>query len=494
MNPTISLQLEKDYKPQKQQGIVVFLFSNFDISDVPASFQKYFDALIDQKFKAESDSSSVFNDGMQQTTFIGCGDKKDFHISDIHEQLGNTLRAAGKKYAKVMVYADALLKNTSAEAALKEIILTAELSLYTFDKYKSEASKKENIEQKEVVILLTNIEEKFRKIQEETLILSEGIKFTRDICNEPPNVATPMYLAYHMKADTADTPYTIEIFDDKKIQEMGMNLVYAVGKGSTKPSYFIKLSYFGDATTKEFRALVGKGVAFDAGGNQVKPDFSMCTMKTDMSGAAAVMGTIHTIANLKLKTNVIGYIPFVQNMPDGNAFCPDDVYTAFNGKTVEIIHTDAEGRLILADALAYASLENPIEIIDLATLTGAAIVALGDEFGAIMGTGEDLKRELKEIGDTINEKLWPLPFHKAYKKHLKSNIADLANLPQTRMTPGTIIGGMFLKEFVDEKIPWVHLDIAGTTHVSADSGLKSGSSTGFGVRLLVEYLTSKQKA
>lgn len=491
MNPSILIRQKSTHSAPVHSSSVILLFNKYTEKDIPQPYQKYFSALQEENFKGNNEENTSFHDGSEQITFIGFGNTSEFQITELQEHLGNYFRKASKKFKTIIVHAYALEAFVSPAALVKELTLIADLSTYKFTKYKSPKVTDVKPFHKEIILLLSETSESLEKVKEDALILSEGVKYTRDICNEPPNVATPMYLAYHMKADSADTPYTVEIFDEKKIQEMGMNLVYAVGKGSTKPSFFTKISYFGDASTKSFRALVGKGVAFDAGGVQVKPDFSMCTMKTDMSGAAAVMGTLHTIAKLELKINVVGYLPFVQNMPDGNAYCPDDVYTAFNGKTVEIIHTDAEGRLVLADALAFASHEKPLEIIDLATLTGAALVSFGTTYGAIMGTGEELKQDLIALGDKNNELLWPLPFHKDYKKMIKSDIADLKNLAQNRLA-GTIVGGIFLREFVDNSIPWVHLDIAGVTHTTEESGIKAGNCTGFGVRTLVEYFMSKQ--
>lgn len=451
-----------------------------------ASFAKL---LVREAFTGKAGETYTFNDGQQYLIFVGVGDENKLHPSSFHKPLGNAIKAQLQKAKTLAIVPGDLLNGKDREAILTELLMTGRLASYRFDKYRT-GEKKEKMVTSELVFLLDKPSKNDQTLLERTKEIAESVAWTRDIVNEPSNATTPRYLAYLLKSDEKKAPFRVEIFDSKKIQEMGMNLIYAVGKGSSEEPYFAKVTYMGDSSTKKFVALVGKGVNFDTGGVQVKPDTYMNTMKGDMGGAAMVMGTLHALARLKAKVNVIGYLPFVENAVDGAAYRPDDVYTAINGKTVEIKHTDAEGRLILADAVAYASLEKPTEILDFATLTGAAVVALGNKYAAVMGTNEKGMKRLQELGKEVNEHVWPLPLEMEYRKYLDSEIADIANISEKRMA-GTIMGGVFIHDFVDEKIPWMHLDIAGVATGTKNNGIHSEFATGYGVRLMVEYLTRK---
>ncbi len=487
MSYTIHLDDNKKNIPAGSH-VIVLVYEGYTKAHLPQQFIKYEPVLVKEKFTGGLGKSMIFNDGEHYITFLGAGKKEEFLFPKLHKSLGETVRTNMKSCNKLFINATSLAEEEGSHATAYELAMMADLASYTFDKYKSS---KEPKKKREVTILLPQVGDEEHEAAQEALAIAEGIKFTRDIVNEPSNVATPQYLAYLMKADEKETGFTTEIFEHKKILEMGMNLVDAVGRGSVNPPHFTKITYKGNPNSSAFIALVGKGVSFDCGGVQVKPDFSMNSMKGDMGGAGLVMGVMHVIAKLKLPVNVIAYMPFVQNVLDGRSYNPDDVYTAFNGKTVEIIHTDAEGRLILADALSYASNENPTEIFDFATLTGAATVALGNRYAAIMGTNDDAKQVLYELGQHVGEKVWELPLDDDYREYLNSDIADIANCPTTRMQPGTITGGLFLKEFVSENIPWVHMDIAAVATASKPKDLHSHFATGFGVRLMVEYLKLK---
>ncbi len=236
---------------------------------------------------------------------------------------------------------------------------------------------------------------------------------------------------------------------------------------------------------------MGKGVVFDSGGLSLKTAAGMETMKTDMSGAAAVIAAMSALRDLEVETRVIGFVPLVENMPSGNAMRPGDVLRIRNGKTVEVLNTDAEGRLILADALSLASEEKPDAIVDIATLTGAVTVALGEKIGGLMGTNDAWNAQVKAAADRVGERLWPLPLPDDYRKLLDSEVADLRNVG-TGGGAGTLVAGLFLREFVDG-VPWVHLDVAGTARASADDGYVTKGGTGFGVRTFVELARTFEK-
>ncbi|PIV89952.1 leucyl aminopeptidase [Candidatus Gracilibacteria bacterium CG17_big_fil_post_rev_8_21_14_2_50_48_13] len=456
---------------------------------LPQQLSDFASMLTSQDFTGKEGQQYIFNDGKTYLVFVGIGEQGKLLPRHVQRPLGNAVRAHLHKGSELAVLAAHIATGDAYTSYLTELVLSSVLATYSFTKYKSK--KNEAKEQtKQILLFLEKPTKEYTATVARALEIAKSIAWTRDIVNEPSNATPPQYLAYLLKSDEKNAPFHVEIFDGKKIQEMGMQLVWAVGKGSSEDPHFAKVTYMGNPANKKFVALVGKGVNFDTGGVQVKPDTYMNTMKGDMGGAALVMGVMHALARLGAEVNVIAYLPFVENSVDGGAFKPDDVYTAFNGKTVEIKHTDAEGRLILADALAYASLEKPTEILDFATLTGAVTVALGPKYAAVMGTNQEAMEKLHMLGEEVGEHVWQLPLEDDYRKFMNSDIADIANVSEKRVA-GTIMGGIFLKEFVDASIPWVHMDIAGVATTSKGDGIHSDFATGYGVRLMVEYLTRK---
>jgi leucyl aminopeptidase len=268
-----------------------------------------------------------------------------------------------------------------------------------------------------------------------------------------------------------------------------MGCILAVGKGSHNTPKFLILQYFGSNKSEKPIVLVGKGVTFDSGGISIKPALGMEAMKMDMGGAAAVVGAFEAAARLKLKLNIIGLIPAVENMPSGHSYKPGDVIKSYSGKTIEVENTDAEGRLILADALEYAANYKPKAVIDICTLTGAAVICFGHLLAGLMGNDKELKSKLFEAGEKTYERLWELPLYDEYDKLMKSEIADIKNTGPARQA-GTIMGGIFLKKFVENKFPWAHLDIASVSFNVGESieEYQSQGATGFGVRLFIEML------
>jgi leucyl aminopeptidase len=339
---------------------------------------------------------------------------------------------------------------------------------------------------------LTVVEQGGEKISE----IEEGLRWAetiaastnlaRDWVNDSANYVTPTFLkaqAEQIRGLTC-TVLTIE-----QIKQLGMGAFALVAQGSEQPAYLIHLCYKPEGGATKKIALVGKGITFDSGGLSLKPSASMETMKMDMAGAAVVIAVMKAIAALKnLPLEVHGFVPTCENMPSGGSSKPGDIVTAMNGKTIEVNNTDAEGRLILADALVYAQKEtNPDEVIDLATLTGACITALGKAAAGIMGTDDALLEGVRKAGDNAGEKFWSLPLYDEYKSFLKSDVADLIN-SGAKGEAGSSAGGMFLKEFVDSNRRWVHLDIAGPAWISSDVPEVPKGASGFGVRTLLYYL------
>lgn len=317
--------------------------------------------------------------------------------------------------------------------------------------------------------------------------IAEAVCWARDMINRPSNRLTPTAMAQEAKAAAKKFRFRCRVLGPDQMRRLGMNAVLAVAQGSKEPSRFIILEYRG-AGTRQKRPLVwlGKGITFDSGGISIKPADKMEQMKYDMSGGAAVLGALRAIAALKLPVHVVGLVPATENLPGGSAQKPGDVIRAFGGRTIEVINTDAEGRLVLADALAYAQRYKPEGMVDLATLTGACVVALGQHAMGLMGNNPKLIDEVKAAATRSQERAWELPLWPEYAESIRSDVADVKNVGDGKA--GTITAGYFLKEFAKET-PWVHLDIAGVAWSDSDRGYLRKGATGAGVRLLVELAT-----
>src|SRR6266545_3270858 len=315
-----------------------------------------------------------------------------------------------------------------------------------------------------------------------------GWQFT-ELKKQPGNVATPSYLAEQAKKLAAAHGFKVTILDKAQIKKEGMGALLAVAQGSAEEPRFIVMEYAGGSGAPV--VLIGKGVTFDSGGISIKPALNMEDMKFDKSGATAVLGTFEALGRLKPKINVVGLIPATENLPSGTAIKPGDVVKSHLGKTIEIINTDAEGRLILCDALSYARRFKPAAAIDAATLTGAVVVALGHHAIGMLGNDEALLAEVRDAGERAGERCWPLPLWEDYRELLKSDVADIKN--SGGRSAGTIAGAWFLREFVDS-FPWVHLDIAGTAYLEGEGPGHAKGPTAIGVRLFTEFLLKRAGA
>ncbi len=356
--------------------------------------------------------------------------------------------------------------------------------------YRYNAPKQRDDPQNELqsFIVVERDTEKLSQVQaglEIACAIAEGVALTRELVNLPPNVATPTRLADAAQEIAEQFKMALTIGDRQWAAEHNMGAFLAVARGAGEPPKFIVLEHNGDRTDLDTIVLVGKGITFDTGGISIKPSDRMGEMKSDMGGAGAVLGAMKVVGLLNLPLRVIGITPATENMPDANAYRPADVITASNGKTIEIISTDAEGRMILADALVYAARYNPRAVIDLATLTGACVVALGENIAAGLFCTDDLLRDrLIQSGMNTHERLWPLPLWDDYRKAIKSDVADMKN--SGGRAGGVGSSAIFLKEFTD--YPWAHLDIAPMALAAKDNAYIPAGGTGFGVRLLVDLL------
>jgi leucyl aminopeptidase len=323
---------------------------------------------------------------------------------------------------------------------------------------------------------------------ERTATICRGVKLARDLVSQPGNVVTPAYLADTARELAARHNLECRVYEYEELEKLGMNALLAVGRGSAEAPRLIVLEYRGAVERSRPVVLVGKGITFDSGGISIKPGAGMEEMKTDMAGSAAVLGAMQAAAGLELPLNLVGIIPTAENMPDGKAYKPGDVVTSLSGTTIEITNTDAEGRLILCDALHFALQFRPAAMIDLATLTGACVVALGHEASGLMGNDRRLISSLKQAGERCGERVWELPLWDGYGEAMKSDIADLKNAGSR--DGGSITAGWFLKQFVGST-RWGHLDIAGTAWVDKARPCSPKGATGVGVRLLIEYLRGR---
>jgi leucyl aminopeptidase len=319
------------------------------------------------------------------------------------------------------------------------------------------------------------------------------MNFTRELANEPPNILNPTEMARRAQEMAKAVGLKCEILDEARMTKLGMGSLMSVSIGSHQPAKMIVLRYTPERSTAnkgEMLALVGKGITFDTGGISLKPGEGMDAMKYDMSGGATVLGAMRAVALLKPSVPVLGVVAAVENMPGGGASRPSDVVTAMNGKTIEILNTDAEGRLILADAVAYAEKQGATRIVDMATLTGAVIIALGDLNTGIMGNDQALVDEIIACGEAAGEGFWQLPVSPEYSKMIRSDIADVKNIGP-RGKAGTIMGAVFIQEFVD-KAKWAHLDIAGTAWADAAKPHQAKGPTAVAIRTLINLVEKSQ--
>jgi len=321
-------------------------------------------------------------------------------------------------------------------------------------------------------------------------IIANAVCMSRDLQNHPANVVTPSRLAEEARRIAQAPNMKATVFDRDQFVKLGMGALAGVAAGSDQPAKFMTIEYRGGQSGAAPFALVGKGLTFDAGGISIKPSSKMDEMKFDMSGAATVLGIMEAISQLQPEINIVAAIPSTENLLGGSAQRPGDIVTAYNGKTIEILNTDAEGRLILADALSYVvDKYKPMALIDFATLTGAVLIALGHRASGLMGNNDSLIEEVKAAADKTGERVWQLPMWEEYKEDIKSKVADIRNIGEGRLA-GTIAGGMFLQAFVDET-PWVHLDIAGTAWQDKDQPYTPGGGSGVAVRMITRILLER---
>ena len=400
-----------------------------------------------------------------------------------------TLRKAGAALARAVrrqrsVATDLVTASgLGAPEASRAVVEGMALALYQFG-YKSAATRPKGDDALSRVVLVGSTAAGVRSSVEEASAIVAGVVLARDLVNEPGGTLTPPVFARRVARMARDKGLTVKVMDEAAIKRAGLGGLLGVNRGSTHPPRFVELTYRPSGRATATLALVGKGVTFDAGGLSIKPWQGMADMKTDMGGAAAVIGAMSTLAAVAPKVRVRGYLPMTDNMLGGDATRPGDVLTIRNGKTIEVLNTDAEGRLILADALSLASEAKPDAIVDLATLTGACMVALGPDIAGLMGRNDGFLAQVEAAAQRAGERVWRLPLPDDYRESFRSAVADMKNIGGNY--GGALTAGLILSEFVAEGIPWAHLDIAGPARADSDRGELTEGGTGFGVRTLVE--------
>lgn len=417
---------------------------------------------------------------------VGLGKSEDFGVLQAMRAAGAAARKCQEMRAKRVagIAHGAGIGGLDPAEAARATVLGTILGAYQFIRHKTEDVKPSSLESFALVELSADKVALMERGVRRAESLGDAITLARDLANEPSNVVTPSYLAEVAEEIAAEAGMECRVLDRAGIEKAGMGLLAAVSRGASVEPRFIEIRYRSPASRKTV-AIVGKGITFDTGGYSLKPSDSMYGMKDDMSGAACVLAAMRAVGRLRPEINVIGLIPATENILSDKAIHPGDVFRSYGGKTVEVNNTDAEGRLILSDAVAYAARQGADEIIDLATLTGACVVALGRDLAGVFANNQGLADRLIAAGASCGEQYWQLPLHQGYREDLKSDVADLKN---TAGREGAAINGaLFIESFVDGK-PWAHIDLASAT-VDKDTHLARKGSTGIGTAALVQYLT-----
>jgi len=475
--------IDRQKTPSKNTAL--FLSNDSKISNFKGIFddkinQKILNFIRNNKKTQKNKITSLNLEFDQKLTIILMANKDEF-------QEGEKLGAKFYDHIKGNEIDDVLIVGSSipsikSKIKLNEFLHGAELKAYEFNLYKTKKTKK---------IINFNIlkSQNFidKKITSKLEAILKGVNFTRDLVSEPGNILHPDEYAKRL-LKLKKYGLKVTVYDEKKLKKLGMNALLGVGKGSVCGTYLVTMEWNGVKNNSKPLAFVGKGVCFDTGGISLKPARFMEDMTYDMGGSAVVAGLMKTIALRKAKINAVGVVGLVENMPGGNAQRPGDIVKSYSGKTIEILNTDAEGRLVLADALSFTENKfKPKFMIDLATLTGAIIVSLGTEYAGLFSNDDKLSKQIIKAGNKVNEKVWRLPLHKNYDKLMNSKAADVQNINYSGGA-GSITAAQFLQRFVLNKTPWAHLDIAGMAFSKMAGNINPAGATGFGVRMLNKFV------
>ena len=473
--------------PDEADVVGVPVFSGLTLAGAGAGADVDLDHLRARGFEAlVGDTMTLPGENGTTVIAVGVGDRSAVDAAAIRKASGALARAAAKRTSVVSFLLDAVddaTRSAAAQAAAEGSLLAS----YRFTRFKSDPKPVEL----STVTIVAKGGKKVAAAIERGVAIAEAVALARDLVNTPPGDLVPSVLAKTAAEVAERVGLTVEIIDEKQAKKLGLGGLVGVGQGSDNPPRLVKLTYEPAKPAKTTLALVGKGITFDSGGLSIKPADGMMTMKNDMGGAAAVLAAMSVLPVTQPSARVHGYLCIAENMPSGKAIRPGDVLKISNGTTVEVLNTDAEGRLVLADGLASAVRDGADAIVDLATLTGACVVALGEKIAGRMGNHDGFGAQVQDAADRAGESVWHLPLPKEYRKLIDSEVADIKNVSGGR-SGGALTAGLFLQEFVSGT-PWVHLDIAGPVMTNDNVGHDVKGATGFAVRTLVELISTFRK-
>lgn len=490
----VVIEAENNISSLRTKLLVNYVFtdqvSSLSLSDITSDFDPIIREIVESKeFTAKEGSISVIHNtagsGIKRILLLGMGDRKDLDPEKTRNLTGKVVIKAKEMASDEFVISP--FKDIDNEH-MSAIVEGIKLSDYSFSNYKKD---EDRTELNQVRILAGKDLASIQQIIRYSSVLSDAVLLTRDISNLPPNDCSPEVLANFSEKLSGEPKIKIRVIEKKEMESYGFGGILAVGRGSSSAPKLIIIEYSGSTKDDRPIAVVGKAVTFDTGGISIKPSEKMEEMKYDKCGGCNVIGIMKAVSDLAFKKNVIGIIPAVENMPSGDSYRPGDIIRMYNKKTVEVLNTDAEGRIILGDALAFAvKTFAPQAIIDMATLTGAAIIALGSNVAALVGNNKELVTKILENSERTGEKIWELPLFDDFKEQLKSTNADIKNIGGR--AGGAITAAAFLSFFVDST-PWVHLDIAGTAwnqEGTKERTYNPKGATGFGIRTIVNFIAN----
>ena len=494
----VIIEAENNISSLRTKLLVNYVFtdevSTLSLSDITNDFDPVIRDIVDSKeFTGKEGSISVIHNNagssIKRVLLLGMGDRKKLEPDKTRNLTGKVVNKSKELATDEFVIIPFKGIDNEHVSAIVEGI---KLSDYSFSNYKKN---EDSTDLNQVRILTGKDLTAIQNIIKSASVISDAVIFTRDISNLPPNDCSPKVLANFSEKLSVNSKIKVRVIKKEEMETYGFGGILAVGRGSSNPPNLIVIEYSGSSKNEKPIVVVGKAVTFDTGGISIKPSEKMEEMKYDKCGGCNVIGIMKAISDLNLKTNVIGLIPAVENMPSGDSYRPGDIIKMYNSKTVEVLNTDAEGRIILGDALAFAvKTFAPQSIIDMATLTGAAIIALGSNVAAMMGNNRELVTKILEYSKQTGEKIWELPLFNEHKEQLKSSNADIKNIGGRG--GGAITAAAFLSYFVDD-IPWVHLDIAGTAWNQEGTKEKTYNpkgATGFGIRTIVKFIASQSES
>ncbi len=481
---TVQVLYKNNVKSSNLGAIVLFAEDKFQLKNTQRFLSKTETLFVEKVLKNKRDikENIISLNINEKNTLILISLKKELKSPDV-ESLGAEFYSFIKNnsFKNVSIMAESV-KNKPGKDFIGRFLHGIKLKSYEFNLYKSK-----KINNNVVINLIGKQSTKSIKNRIKFKALEEGTFFTRDLVSEPGNVLHPDEYAKRL-LKLKKYGLKVTVYDEKKLKKLGMNALVGVGQGSVKGSYLVTLEWKGTKSKTKPLSFVGKGVCFDTGGISLKPAKFMEDMTYDMAGSAVVVGLMKNLALRKAKINAVGVVGLVENMPGGNAQRPGDVVKSYSGKTIEILNTDAEGRLVLADALTFTEKKfKPELIIDLATLTGAIIVCLGSEYAGLFSNNDKLSQQIFDAGEKVDEKVWRLPLHKNYDKLMNSKIADIQNINYVGGA-GSTTAAQFLQRFILNKTPWAHLDIAGMAFSKYGGAINPSGATGYGVRLLNKFV------